>query len=129
MAKVGKASAAEQMAAEGYEGAFGEVGDYTVAFESYSEDTDPAPLFKGLPNDHCQCPHWGVVLKGKLIYRYEDGTQDEIEAGEAYYARPGHLPLFMAGTEDIEFSPTSELQQTIEVVTRNLEAMGASSSS
>jgi hypothetical protein len=42
-----------------------------------------APLFKGLPDDRCQCPHWGVGLKGKLVYHCADGD-DVITAGEAY---------------------------------------------
>ena len=32
-------------------------GTWTVGFESYSEDADLAPYFKGLPNDECQCEH------------------------------------------------------------------------
>ncbi len=48
-----------------------------------------------------------------------------IGAGEAYYVGPGHLPLFMAGTEVIEFSPTDELAKTVEVVMANLAAMTA----
>jgi hypothetical protein len=47
------------------------------------------------------------------------------EAGEAYHAPPGHTPTLYAGTEIVEFSPTEPLQQTIEVVSRNLEAASA----
>ena len=28
-----------------------------VGFETYNEDSDIAPLFEGLPDDRCQCPH------------------------------------------------------------------------
>ena len=38
----------------------------------------------------------------------------------AYYGAPGHLPLIFAGTEIVEFSPTAELNRTMEVVGRNL---------
>jgi hypothetical protein len=125
MAKISKEAAGEVMAVEGYEGHFEDLDGYTVAFEAFSDDQDPAPLFQGLPNDHCQCPHWGVVLKGALTYRYEDGSSETANAGEAYYARPGHLPLFTAGTETIEFSPTDGLAETVAVVTKNVEAMQA----
>ena len=47
--------------------------------------------------------------------------QDGI-AADAYYAAPGHLPTLYAGSGVVEFSPTTELQQTIEVVSRNMEA-------
>ena len=61
------------------------------------------------------------MLKGKLVYHYADGD-DVVTAGEAYYAQPGHTPEIFAGTEVVEFSPTEELQQTIEVITKNMEA-------
>ena len=52
---------------EGYEGHFEHFdGGYTVGFETYGADADLAPFFKGLPNDQCQCEHWGYVVKGKV---------------------------------------------------------------
>ncbi|HEX7096154.1 MAG TPA: hypothetical protein VF183_09735 [Acidimicrobiales bacterium] len=118
MPKIGKHEITEVESFPGYEGRFGRLGDFTVGFETYTEDTDPAPLFKGVPDDRCQCPHWGVVLRGKLVYRTADGDI-EIGPGEAYYVGPGHLPVLSAGTEVIEFSPTAELEKTLEVVARN----------
>ena len=110
MAKTSKDAASDSLTMEGYEGHFQDLGGYTVGFETYTADANLAPLFKGLPDDRCQCPHWGVVLKGKLVYHYPEGD-DVITTGEAYYARPGHLPEIFAGTEVVEFSPTEELQQ------------------
>ena len=43
---------------------------YTVNFVSIHEDNDLAPMLKGLPDDACQCPHWGYVLSGQLTVRY-----------------------------------------------------------
>ena len=123
MSKTGPLQASQVETMEGFEGRYEDLDGYTVGFESYSADDDPAPLFAGLPDDACQCPHWGVVLEGKLVYRYTDGSEDSITAGEAYYARPGHLPLFFADTRMVEFSPTPELAGTMEVVLRNLSAM------
>jgi len=82
---------------------------------------DLAPLLKGLPDDRCQCPHWGYLISGKIVVRYAD-HEETIEAGEAYYAAPGHTPVLAAGTEVIEFSPTAQLQATMEVVGRNAAA-------
>jgi len=45
-------------------------------------------------------------------------------AGDAYYVGPGHTPILYAGTEVIEFSPTKELQQTLEVVEKNMAEAG-----
>ena len=106
------------------EGRYADLGDYTVGFETFHADADPAPLFRGLPDDRCQCPHWGYVVSGKVIFRYSD--RDEVfETGDAYYGAPGHLPLVFAGTELIEFSPTEALNQTMAVVTRNMQAAEA----
>jgi len=103
------------------EGRYVDLDGYTVAYETHKVDIDPAELFRGLPDDRCQCPHWGVVTKGKMIFRYDD--HDEVfEAGDAYYGAPGHLPLLFAGTEVVEFSPTAALDATMSVVGANLEA-------
>ncbi len=66
-----------------------------------------------------------MVLEGTLVFRYADGTEDVIKAGDAYYAPPGHLPVFKAGTKVVEFSPTDELEKTMAVVAANVEAMQA----
>ncbi len=119
MPKTSKARAPQVEKAEGFEGRYQELEGYTVGFESYSAHADMAPLFKGLPNDRCQSPHWGVVLKGKLIYHYASGD-DVITAGEAYYARPGHTPEIFADTEVVEFSPTAEFAKTLAAVKKNM---------
>lgn len=106
------------------EGRYAELDGYTIGFETHKADVDPAPLFKGLPGDRCQCPHWGVVTKGRMVFRYED-HEETFVAGDAYYGAPGHLPLLFAGTEVIEFSPSLELQQTMAVLGQNLAALKA----
>jgi hypothetical protein len=107
------------------EGRYAALDGYTVGFESYRHDVDPGPFFAGLPDDRCQCPHWGVVTSGQITFRWADHEETYVE-GDAYYAGPGHLPLIAAGTSVIEFSPTAELEATMEVVGRNLAEAGAS---
>ena len=124
MPKIDQNNVSDVEAGPGFEARMHDLDGYTVSFETYAEDSDPAPLFVGLPDDHCQCPHWGYVLRGTLTYRYLDGTTDVIGAGEAYYAPPGHLPLFHAGATIVEFSPTAELAATVEVVLGNIERSG-----
>jgi hypothetical protein len=122
MATISKHEASQVEEMDGFEGRYEDLDGYTVGFETYTEDADPAPLFQGLPNDRCQCAHWGVVLTGTLIYNYGDGTQDVIEAGAAYYARPDHLPVFREGTTIVEFSPSEDLDVTMRTVIANLSA-------
>lgn len=121
MPKISKNNVSQVEKMEGFEGRYAELDGYTVGFETYTADVDPSSLFKGLPDDRCQCPHWGIVLKGKLIYKYADG-QDEITEGEAYYAKPGHTPFLTEGTEVVEFSPSDELKNTMDVVMKNTQA-------
>ena len=100
-------------------------GGYTVGFTSFSEDVDGTPLLKGLPDDRCQCPHWGYVISGKLIFRYAD-REEVFEAGDAFYTPPGHVPaLHAAGTEFVMFSPAEELAVTKAVMMKNMQAMQA----
>jgi hypothetical protein len=106
------------------EGRYAPVGEYTIAFETFRQDVDPAPLFVGLPDNRCQCPHWGVVTAGQLTFRWPDHDETFV-AGDAYYAPPGHLPVVTADTSIVEFSPSAELDATMAVVQRNLEAAGA----
>ncbi len=121
MSRIAKNEITDVERMDGFEGRYAELDGYTVGFETYTADADPAELFRGLPDDRCQCPHWGVVLRGSLTYRYADG-EDVIGPGEAYYARPGHTPVFSEGTEIVEFSPSEELAATMKTVLGNLEA-------
>jgi hypothetical protein len=96
---------------------------YTVNFVSFHEDIDATPLMKGLPDDRCQCPHWGYVINGKLTFRYAD-REEVFEAGDAFYTPPGHVPVkHEPGTEIVQFSPTEELRKTEAVMMENMQAM------
>ena len=98
-------------------------GGYSVCFESHGADADLAPLFRGLPDDRCQVPRLGYVVAGAMTFRFAD-HEETYEAGDAYYAPPGHTPTLFDGTELVEFHPTEELAKTMEVVTKNIEAAG-----
>lgn len=100
-------------------GRYVELDGYTVSFESFPSDADGTAAFRGLPDDMCQCPHWGVVVSGRLTLRFGD-RQEVFEAGDAFYAPPGHVPSVDAGTEVVDFSPTPLLQETMAVVAANL---------
>src|SRR5690242_16943699 len=104
------------------EGHYEDLGGFMVGFESFREDVDTAPLFKGLPDDRCQAAHWGYVFKGGVTFQFAD--HDEIyEAGDAYYAPPGHTTTIVAGTDVIEFSDAKEYAETMAVAEKNLAAM------
>ncbi|HWC36307.1 MAG TPA: cupin domain-containing protein [Mycobacteriales bacterium] len=106
---------------------YADLDGYTVGYETFHTEFDPAPLFQGLPDDRCQAPHFGIVVSGRLEIRYADSTE-VYEAGDAYYCRPGHLPWPHTGCEVIEFTPTAELEASMSVVGANMAAAGIGAS-
>ena len=122
MPKVSRETAAHVEEAGVMEGRYEHAGEYTVGFEHFREDADATPLFKGLPDDRCQCPHWGYVVKGRITFKYAD-HEEVFETGDAYYAPPGHVPVTDAGTDIVEFSPTGPFQETMAVVSKNLAVL------
>ena len=124
MPKVSAATASRVEDMGVMEGRYEELDGYTVGFESFGESVDATPLFKGLPDDRCQSPHWGYVMRGKVTFKFAD--RDEVyETGDAYYAPPGHVPVVEAGTDIVEFSPTVEYGKTMAVIEKNLAAASA----
>ena len=100
-----------------------ELEGYSAQFVTFREDIDGTPLMKGLPDDKCQCPHWGYVFKGAMTMRFGD-REEVFEAGDAFYAPPGHVPVkHEPGTEIIQFSPAEELAKTEAAIRQNMEAM------
>jgi hypothetical protein len=93
-------------------------GGYTVQVTSFGAAIDATPLMAGLPDDRCQSPHWGYVLKGRQTYRFAD-HEEGYEEGDAFYVEPGHVPVVEAGTVILQFSPTEPLQATAAVMMEN----------
>ena len=59
--------------------------------------------------ERCQVHHIGVVQTGTMHVVHEDGTEQEIGAGEAYEIQPGH-DAWVVGDEPFvgfEFDPQS----------------------
>jgi mannose-6-phosphate isomerase-like protein (cupin superfamily) len=101
----------------------GEIEGYTVNIVTFRQDIDATPMMKGLPDDRCQCPHWGYVVKGRMTMRFGD-REEAYEAGDAFYAPPGHVPVkHEPGTEIVQFSPTEELKKTEAVMMKNMQEM------
>jgi hypothetical protein len=124
MPSTSKATASQVHAMDGFEGRWEQLdGGYTVGFETYTADSDMEGLFTGLPDDRCQCSHWGYVIRGRVSFKFAD-HEETYEAGDAYFAPPGHTPVIYADTEIVEFSPTDGLNETMGVVLENLRAAG-----
>jgi hypothetical protein len=75
---------------------------------------DSSPLYRGLPDDMCPCEHWCYLAKGRLRYRFADGRTLEVEAGEAFQVRAGHLADAVEDAELIEFTPAEAYRRKAE---------------
>jgi hypothetical protein len=97
-------------------------GGMHLGIETYIEKTDLAPFLKGLPDDSCQSPHWGYMVKGSMLVKYKD-CEEVINAGDAYYLPPGHLAIVEADSLMVEFSPKEDYQKVHKAVERNFALM------
>ena len=88
MAKASKATTPTTMDFEIAEDRSCELDDFTVNFVTIRQDHDLAPMLASLPGGMCQCPHWGVMTKGRMTARYAD-REEVFEAGDAFYMPPG----------------------------------------
>ena len=104
-----------------YEGRTVDAGEFRIAFESMPAHFPPdASPFKGLPDDRCQCDHWGYLFEGSFRVTYGDGEEEVVHAGEAYHLRPGHFVQTLEPVQLIELSPVAEHDRTMATVARNL---------
>jgi hypothetical protein len=104
-----------------YEGRLIDAGDMHIAFEAMPAQFPPDESpFKGLPDDRCQCDHWGYLFKGSFRVTYADQAEEIVRAGEAYHLRPGHFVQTLEPVELIEISPAEEHDRTMAIIARNV---------
>lgn len=99
-------------------------GGMTVCYNVLPKGTDFRPLLNGLPNDSCHCPHWGYVISGKLLVKYDDGTEETLTDGDVYYLPNGHTAIVQENFKTIEFSPSKEFKEIITHVGKKMAELG-----
>lgn len=102
-----------------------ESGDITVEWSRVDAPFDLAPMFRGLPDDKCQCRHYGYVIRGRLTFVTNAGPV-HIEAGEAFDIPPGHIPAPGPGCEWVSFTASEEQRRTDDAIRRNAAAAAGS---
>lgn len=95
-------------------------GGMTVAFNEMPAGTDIGPLLEGLEHNSCQCPHWGYVVEGAVLIKYDDGTEEKLNAGDVFYLPPGHTAIVEKDLKMIDFSPEDELKKVMEHIEKKL---------
>ncbi|MFC4128320.1 hypothetical protein [Nocardia rhizosphaerae] len=88
-----------------------EWGDMALRHASVPAGTDFGPVLRGLPEDRCPSPHWGIVLEGSLRLEHADGTVETAQAGEVYYWPPGHTATSTEGAVFLEVGPVAQMRQ------------------
>ena len=90
------------------------LGKISGEYFSLSAGVDTTPLFQGLEDNLCQCPHWGFVLKGQITTTNAKGTKETVNANDLFYWPPGHNVKVDADAEIIMFSPQQEHSHVID---------------
>jgi hypothetical protein len=104
-----------------YQGRQVDAGGIRIAFESMPRQFPPDESpFTGLPNDRCQCDHWGYVFRGSFRVTYLDGDEEIITTGHGYHLRPGHFVQTLEPLELLELSPVEDHDRTMATVAKNV---------
>lgn len=93
-------------------------GDTAMSFMQMPAGMDFTPVLEGMPDNLCQCPHWGYVVEGAVHVRYADGEQETVETGDVYHWPAGHTAWFDEDTKFVEFSPEGEMREVQEHIQR-----------
>jgi hypothetical protein len=85
-----------------------EMGDWLFTRTSFG------PL-SGYTDGWCDLPHWGLVLEGDLVLRWEDGALELLGPGDAYHTPagpPGHRLEVADVASVVDYTPISAVQDT-----------------
>jgi len=100
-------------------------GGMTVAFNEIPAGTDFSPLLQGLKNNSCHCPHWGYVVDGELLVKYDNGTEESLTTGDVFYLPPGHTAIVVKDLKLLDFSPEKELNEVMSHIAKKMAEFSA----
>jgi hypothetical protein len=84
------------------------LGKISGEYFSLSAGVDTTPLFMGLEENLCQCPHWGFLLSGQLTTTDSKGIEEIVNEKDLFYWPAGHNVKVNADAEIVMFSPQHE---------------------
>ena len=59
-------------------------GGMTVCFNELPKGADFTPLLQGLENDSCHCPHWGYLVAGSILIKYDNEKEEVVNGGDVF---------------------------------------------
>ena len=84
------------------------LGKISGEYFRLSAGVDTTPLFMGLEENLCQCPHWGFLLSGQLTTTDSKGIEEIVNEKDLFYWPAGHNVKVNADAEIVMFSPQHE---------------------
>jgi hypothetical protein len=100
-------------------------GGMTVGYNQLPAGTDFSPLLHGLKNNSCQCPHWGYMIEGELLIKYDDGKEETLRTGDVFYLPPGHTAIVLKDMKFLDFSPEKELEVVMSHIAKKMAEFSA----
>ncbi len=88
-------------------------GAISAEYFTLSAGVDTTPLFQGLEGDLCQCPHWGLVVRGRITTTDANGAQETVNENDLFHWPPGHNVEVESDAEIVMFSPQREHSRVI----------------
>lgn len=79
-----------------------------------AKGVDTTPLFLGLKDDLCQCPHWGYVIEGTITTTDAGGKEETVRKDDLFYWPPGHNVRVDEDASIVMFSPQDEHSHVID---------------
>ena len=101
------------------------LGGMTVGYNELPAGTDFSPLLQGLRNNSCHCPHWGYMIAGELLVKYDNGSEELLTAGYVFYLPPGHTAIVLKDMKFLDFSPEKELSEVMEHVGKRIAELSS----
>lgn len=99
-------------------------GGMTVAYNEVPAGTDFTPMLQGLQNNSCHCPHWGYVVEGELLVKYDNGTEEKLAAGDVFYLPPGHTAIVEKDLKFLDFNPEKEFKEVMDHIAKKVAQSG-----
>lgn len=101
------------------------LGNLDLGYIELPKGADFTPLLKGLSNDNCGCPHWGYIFQGVFRIQYDDGSEDLLTEGDAFYLPPGHTAIVEEDMKCLMFSPDEMHGEVLDHAMKRMAEMNA----
>ena len=92
----------------GFIGRWVELDGYHYAYQSAAAGSSLDAMLAPLPDSACPVEHWGYVFSGRVRIEYVDGSEEFLDAGDAFHVAPGHRPSMVEDTVMLQISRAAE---------------------